>query len=96
MTSGLNTTSESGVAALLGGPTDSLEDVISATQGDTVAGKMIAAIERERANPTGQPAIEPLPAAPLCGLFGFEGLLGLAGLTSLKLARPARRRRARG
>ena len=69
-----------GVAALVGSPTDSLKQVIEATTGTNAATKMLAALEQERANPTGVAAFPPPPppVPPLCGLFGIEALAGLA------------------
>lgn len=75
-----------GVAALVGSPTDSLEQVIGATTGDSAAAKMLAALEQERANPTGAVAFPPPPPPlpPLCGLFGIEALAGLALIGGLR------------
>lgn len=84
---------EVGVAGLLGTPTDALESVIGATQGASAAGKMIAALQRERASPTGRPAFAP-PPPPLCGLLGIEAVLGAAlclGARSMRVGGIGRR-----
>ncbi len=86
---------ESGVAAVLGTPTDAIDQVISITDGAEVAGKVIQAIERERAHPTGELAADLYdlggdsrsPIMPLCGLFGFEFVFGLALLGGWRVVR---------
>jgi len=70
-----------GVAAILGTPINTLQEVIAATQGKTVAAKMIAALEQERAAPTGTPVFtdetRPQPMFPACGLLGIESVVGV-------------------
>lgn len=80
-----------GVSAILGTPIDTLEDVISLTLGEASAGKMITALEEERAAPTGDPAFAeevgqpPLwPLSSLCGLFGVETAAGMLALVGLR------------
>ncbi|MCH7872181.1 MAG: hypothetical protein IID33_10830 [Planctomycetes bacterium] len=88
---------EVGVAALVGSPTDALERVIGSTTGQTAAGKMSAALEQERENPTGVAAFAPPPTSPptslppLCGLFGIEALAGLMLVGGLRFVATARR-----
>jgi len=88
---------DAGVAAVIGTPVDALGTVIGLTRDKATAEKFLAALERERANPTGEPAF-PRAQAPLlglCGLFGFESLLGLLALVGLGSGlRGARRRPA--
>ena len=77
-----------GVAAVLGTPLSSLQEVIQLTQGQATAQKMTAALQQERAAPTGKPTF---PTAnvlatlfPGCGLFGIESVLGVCGLIALR------------
>lgn len=87
-----NLETETGVAGLLGTPTDSLAAVIAATQGNQAAAKMLSALETERAEPTGEPAFEtPSATQPVCGLFGFESLLGFILLSAARFAGVRRR-----
>lgn len=84
-----NVAGESGVAAIIGTPTDTLTQVIGLTQGSAVAAKTVAAISDERENPSGEPAfpqsqIQLLPLLSGCGLLGFESLIGIAALVGLK------------
>ncbi len=84
-----------GVAAVLGTPTDAINEVISITESAELAGKVLDEIQRERANPTGALAAdlydlggEPRsPLLPLCGLFGFEWAAGLALLGGWRVVR---------
>lgn len=90
-----NVAGESGVAAVIGTPTDTLAQVIGLIQGDAVAAKTIAALESERDDPSGEPAFPGsanlLPAFPLCGLFGFESLIGVGALVGWTRFSPSRR-----
>jgi hypothetical protein len=84
-----NVADESGVAAVIGTPVDTLSQVIGLTQGEQVAGNTLKIINDERENPTGEPAFpQALPLfAPLfsaCGLLGFESLIGLGALVGLR------------
>jgi hypothetical protein len=80
-----------GVAAILGTPIETLQEVINATRGAAAAKTMATALENERAAPTGEPTFpEPAPAFPACGLFGLETLLGALGLVALRAARGQR------
>ncbi len=84
-----NVADESGVAAVIGTPVDTLSQVIDLTQGQQVAGNTLKIINDERENPTGEPAFpQNLPVfAPLfsaCGVLGFESLIGVAALVGLK------------
>jgi len=82
-----NAEDETGVAAIIGTPLDSIEEVINAARGSDAAAKTINALQRERANPTGRPAFPAArPLLPVCGLFGFEFLLGGGALVGLRLA----------
>lgn len=74
-----------GVAAILGTPLSELANLLQMTQGEETGAKMIAALERERAAPTGgaafpeaELAAQRLPFLPACGLAGIE--LALAGV----------------
>lgn len=81
-----NIPGETGVAALIGTPLNSLLDVVTITEGQELAAKMDTALKRERANPTGDAAFLPrgTPFLPACGLFGFEMLLAPLGLIVLR------------
>jgi len=77
-----------GVAAILGTPVATLQEVIDATRGAAAAKTMMTALQDERAAPTGAPTF-PTPTPPpfpTCGLFGLEGLLGLLGLLGMRRA----------
>lgn len=84
-----------GVAAVLGTPTDTIAQVFSATQGSETAQKLLAAVQSERDNPTGEPAFPAAPTFPLlsllCGPLGFGTQLGLLAVC---LAPRLNRRRA--
>jgi hypothetical protein len=98
---GTNLGNEVGVSAGIGTPLRSIEglDVFTTEATATPLGaKTLAALEVERAAPTGQPAFE--PAAPLlgvgvCGLFGVESVLGFFVMLHVgarcALRRPAQR-----
>jgi hypothetical protein len=77
-----------GVAAVLGTPLDALQEVIALTRDQATAQKMTAALQQERAAPTGKetfPTANPLKwLFPACGLFGFESVLGVCGLFALR------------
>jgi len=81
-------------AAVIGAPTDAINDVISITENPDLAAKLLSALARERENPTGQLAFpeEPTPMAGFCGLVGFEA----AALVSALFAWSAARRRDLG
>lgn len=81
-----NVADETGVAAIIGAPTDTLAEVIGLTQGELVAGKTLTALENERESPSGAPAFPQAQPTllPLCGIMGFESLLGVVGLIGLK------------
>jgi len=86
-----------GVAAILGTPIDTLQEVISLTRDEAAAEKMTAALQQERAAPTGAPAFRdeiPVPAPvlfPACGLLGWEMWLGLVGLAGMRVVASGRR-----
>jgi hypothetical protein len=85
-----NVEDQIGVAAIIGTPLDSIREVIAAVEGALTAQKTINALERERANPTGELAFPAAPARtalPLCGLFGVESAVGLVALAGLRLGR---------
>jgi hypothetical protein len=75
-----------GLAAILGTPIETIQEVINATRGSAAADTMMTAVGDERANPTGAPTFpEPTPRPfPLCGLFGLESPAGLLGLVALR------------
>lgn len=80
-----------GVVALIGTPTDTFTEVITLTQGQEAAAKLLSAIQKERDEPTGQPAFPDQttfapPLFGLCGVFGLEAALGLFALVGLKFA----------
>ncbi len=80
-----------GVVALIGTPTDTFTEVITLTQGQEVAAKLLSAIQKERDQPTGQPAFPDQttfapPLFGLCGTFGLEAAVGLFALVGLKFA----------
>ncbi|MFQ5805998.1 MAG: hypothetical protein ACE5I3_06065 [Phycisphaerae bacterium] len=84
-----NVADESGVAAVIGTPTDTLTQVIGLTQGQQVAANTVKALSDERENPTGEPAFPPtqpffFPLFPFCGALGFEALIGVAALVGLR------------
>ena len=70
-----------GVVALIGTPADTFDQVVTLTQGQEVAAKLLSTIQKERDEPTGQPAFPASPVAPplfgLCGVFGLEAAVGL-------------------
>ena len=74
-----NLPDQTGVAVVLGAPTDTLQQVIGNTLGMPAATKMIQTITRERDTPTGEPAF-PAAVAPLglCGPLGFGALFALS------------------
>lgn len=91
-----NAEGEVGVAAVIGAPVDSIQQVIAAVSGDSAATKTITALQQERENPTGEPAFPAAttqPLFPLCGWFGLEGLLGCAALADWRRGRWYPRRR---
>ena len=60
-------------------------------QGQEAAAKLLSAIQKERDEPTGQPAFPDQttfapPLFGLCGVFGLEAALGLFALVGLKFA----------
>lgn len=81
-----------GATGLLGSPTDALLDVIGLARGSDMATKIVNAVQRERDDPTGGPAVVGPSAFGLCGVLGLETAVGLAGLAMLG----GRRRFARG
>lgn len=95
-----NIAGEAGVAAVIGTPIESLTEVMSHTEGASVAGKMTTALQQERSAPTGQPAFASETRAPYwllsgCGLFGVETAiwpLALVGACTVRM-RVARRSR---
>jgi hypothetical protein len=86
-----------GVAAVIGTPFDSLNQVITLTQGTQTAAKLVNAMKQERAQPTGQAAFEtatPLPSflrLLSCGALGFESVVGGLALMGLRIWNPYRR-----
>lgn len=90
----------SGVAAVLGTPVGTLNQVINLTRGAQVAGEFVEALENERANPSGSPAFAQspaptLPLLPACGPLGLESLVGVAALVGVGRMGVGRRRRRR-
>jgi hypothetical protein len=83
-----NVAGDSGVAAVIGTPTDTLTEVIGATRDQQIAAQMLSALESERERPSGEPAFcnAPLtiPLGPLCGVMGLEGLIGVAALIGMR------------
>jgi hypothetical protein len=80
-----------GVVALLGTPTDTFEEVVTLTQGQAAAAKLLSTIEKERDEPSGQLAFPDQstfapPLFGLCGTFGLEAAVGLFALFGLKFA----------
>ena len=92
-----NAAGEVGVAAVIGAPVDAIQEVITAVRGDTSATKTIDALQKEREDPTGEPAFPQTarPLLPFCGWLGFESLLGFAALAGYRYSRPYARRRTR-
>ena len=78
-----------GVAALLGTPTDLLEDVIGATQGLPTAKNLLKSLADERAEPSGVPAIPP-PTPLLCGVITLPTLLPMLVVPALLYRRRPR------
>jgi len=71
-----------GVAAVLGTPFQTLEEVIGTTAGEAAAKQMADTLRAERNGPTGRPAFDALPGRrqPLaagCGLLGLESVIAL-------------------
>lgn len=88
-----NVPNNSGIAAVLGTPTDALGDVIGLTNGKAAADETLKLIADARQNQTGTPAFpQAQPNPSLCGAFGLEMALGLCGLGFLKLHGASRRR----
>lgn len=84
-----------GVAAIVGTPVTSLQEVIEATRGSDAAAKFLALLQREREDPSGQAVNAPRAAAPLlglCGLFGVETALLALATGGACAARGVRRR----
>jgi len=80
-----------GVVALIGTPTDTFTEVVTLTQGQEAAAKLLSTIQKERDEPTGQPAFPDQtafvpPLFGLCGVFGLEAAVGLFALVGLKFA----------
>jgi hypothetical protein len=78
-----NLPDETGVAVILGTPTDTLIQVIGLTNDAQTASEFVSKLNTERANPTGDlvyPTAKNWPFLPACGLFGFESILGLLAL----------------
>jgi hypothetical protein len=75
-----NLPNETGVAAVIGTPTDTLDQVIGATQGTPLATKVINAVTSERDAPTGVAAFPAtsLSSLGLCGPLGFGALFLLS------------------
>lgn len=83
-----------GVAAVIGSPVDSIEEVITLTDDSSTAKSFLNALAKERANPSGSLAFQPSnPLAALCPLTGLGGLLG-AGLLTVADRRCRRTRSA--
>lgn len=85
------------VAAVIGTPTDTLNDVIGLTQGASLATKVVQLLGGERDNPTGLPAFggtPPVTPFGLCAPLGFASLFGLATLLAVSARRGTLRRRA--
>ncbi|MFO0839106.1 MAG: hypothetical protein U1D55_11355 [Phycisphaerae bacterium] len=76
---------ETGVAAVIGTPTDTIAQVIGAINGQSAATKFLDTLKQEREKPTGELVFpQPTPVGGLCGLFGFESLVGLGVLGFVK------------
>lgn len=76
-----NVPDEAGVAAVIGAPTDTLAQVIAATEGDPIAATVLSAVASERELPTGVPAFPDAQGPGLCAPLGFATLaLLLVGL----------------
>lgn len=76
-----------GVAAVIGTPIDALLEVVGQTQGEEPAAKMTAALEAERAEPTGAPAFSDPVLSPFLGACGPLGLESALLMTLLAGAR---------
>jgi len=87
-----------GVLGLMGFPITGWTDVIQFTQPPDLSAKVISTVERQRTDPSGEPAFPPtVPFLPLsaCGLLGFEPLVALGllvGLRGTRLVRPRPRK----
>lgn len=80
-----------GAALVLGGPSDSLADVIGLTEGNTASGKLLGAIAAERAAPSGDLVFPQPPAlGGICGALGLETAFGLFALAGLRACRTRR------
>jgi len=77
-----------GVAAILGTPVQTLQDIIMRTQSGTTAKNIVDGMLKERSEPSGRSLYEqqntPAPLFNLCGLLGFESLLTIVGLVGLR------------
>ena len=71
-----NVGGDMGVAAVLGTPTDTLQQVINVTQDAVVASDFVSAIDNERDNPTGELAfpqqLAPFMLLPSCACWGLR------------------------
>ncbi|MCG3128389.1 MAG: hypothetical protein CHACPFDD_03277 [Phycisphaerae bacterium] len=98
-----NVESGSGVAAVIGAPTDAIRDVVDATQGGTASSRAVGLLEQARADAgsakraapagdgsagDGRDAAGETGSAPaLCGLLGMECSLVPLALCALRAAR---------
>ncbi|TWT42180.1 hypothetical protein RAS1_33100 [Phycisphaerae bacterium RAS1] len=77
-----NVPGQVGVAAVIGSPVDSIEEVITLTDDSSSAKSFIDTLAKERENPSGGLAFQPSdPLAGLCPLTGLSGLIGAGLLT---------------
>jgi hypothetical protein len=83
-----NLPEECGVAALIGTPTDLLQEVIAATKGEATAKSLLRALADERAAPSGVPAV---PPPPLCGIFSIPTLVPMLVVPACLYRRRGRR-----
>ena len=78
-----NLPDKTGVAVILGTPTDTLTQVIDLTLDTQTASEFVSKLVSEREKPTGElvyPTAKSWPFLPACGLFGFESALGFLAL----------------
>jgi hypothetical protein len=77
-----------GVAAILGTPVQTLQDIIARTQSAATAKNIVDGMLKERSEPSGRSLYEQQNTPPslfnLCGLLGFESLLMIVGLVGLR------------
>lgn len=74
-----------GAAGVLGTPIGVLTEVVGKVSGDDTADKLTSALEAERDNPTGEPAVDYTQGNLVLGPFAFLRACGLFGVESLVL-----------